>query len=140
MKEIYKDLLTKLSAISELKWVDLNKGQMNFERPPVTFPAVLIGLALPQCSDLNHLKQNVILQIRLKVCFDFSGNTNKLTPTANQDTALAYFDTVDAIHTALQGKRLTNTNFLSRTNVTEEIRPDGYKVVNTTYQTDYNEV
>jgi len=140
MKQVYLDLLTLLNAVTALRWIDLDKGQMNFERPPVTFPAALIGLALPSCEDLNHLKQNANLQITLRLCFNFSGQTAETTPSVNRATALGYYDTVDAIHIALQGKKLTGTNFLSRANVTEELRQDGYKIVRMTYITDYNDI
>lgn len=140
MKNIYIAVSDRLAAnVPELKWLDLDKGQMNYERPTVVFPAALIGLTLPKAEDLNHKKQICEAYITLRICFDFSGNTNMSTPEANRLDALAYFDLVEKIYVNLQGWNTAEFNPLSRVNVSEELRPDGYKVVKITFKTSYHD-
>jgi hypothetical protein len=140
MKNLYQAIVEKIeTAIPELRWVDLDKGQMNYERPPIAFPAALINITLPKCDDLNTKKQLVDAIIIIRLCFDFTGNTSLSTPKIERDKSLKYFDTQEKVYTTFQGFGTAEFNALSRINVFEEKRPDAYKVVGIVFKTDYQD-
>lgn len=141
MKSTYIAVTDRLAAeVAELLWIDLEKGQMNFERPPIVFPAALVSITLPKAEDFNRTRQMCEAYITVKLCFDFTGNTSIATPEATRLASLSYFDLVDKVFAKLQGWGTTEMNPLSRVNVAEELRPDGYKVVKITFKTTFYEV
>lgn len=140
MKTIYQSILNRLLAeVPELKWIDLDKGQMRFERPPVLFPAALINLQVPNSQNLNSTKQLVRAQVSIKLCFDFTGNTDANTPEEHRLNSLAYFDVVDKVFSKLQGWGTDELNPLERVNQYDEQRPDAYKISVITFSTGYYE-
>lgn len=140
MKNIYEAIVNQLrTAVPELKWIDLEKGQMNYPRPPVVFPAALIGISLPKTEDLNHTKQVCDAYVTVKICFDFTGNTSISTPEVNRLESLAYFDLAEKVYAKLQGWSTGEFNPLSRFNLAEELRPDGYKVIKISFRTSFHD-
>jgi len=140
MKTIYQAILNQLQAqVPSLKWIDLDKGQMRFEKPPIVFPAALIGLQVARAENLNQTKQLVNAQITIKLCFDFTGNTDASTPEEHRLNSLAYFDLVETVFNKLQGWATAEMNPLERSNQFDEQRPDAYKVTTITFSTNYYE-
>lgn len=139
MKEIFKAIAAQLDTVTELRWVDEDKGQMNFERPPVAFPAALITISLPNTNNLNLRKQHAVVQVGVKLCFDFGGNTSSVTPMASRDESLKYYDITEKVYAALQGWATPLFNPLERRNLSHEKRPDIFKVVNMTFSTEFHD-
>lgn len=136
MKTLFKEITAKLEAITAIKWVDEDKGQMNFERPPILFPGALVAISLPTTQNMSVLKQHVQAQVTVKLCFDYGGNTNTLTPTANRDASLAFYDVVQEVYKALQGFSTIDFNALERRNFVQIPRPDTYKTVSMVFITE----
>lgn len=139
MKDIFKEITAKLDTIPELRWIDEDKGQMNFERPPITFPAALVEINLPNTDNLNLKKQHAMARIRVRLCFNFGGNTSVVTPQAARDESLKYYDLVDKTFATLQGWATPIFNPLERRNFGHEKRPDGYKVVFMDFLTEFQD-
>jgi len=138
MKTLYEALIARLEAeVPELKWIDLEKGQMNFSRPPIVFPAALIQLQLPKAENLNSTKQECAALITIRLCFDFTGETSNITPEADRLDSLNYFDIKQKVYKALQGWSTTEMNTLKRVNEFDELRPDQYKVSGISFTTSY---
>jgi len=117
----------------------LDKGQMNFERPAIVFPAALITIQIPQAENLNNTKQLVNAIVTIKLCFDFTGNTSNITPELERLKSLEYLDKVDKVYSKFQGWRTNEFNpFYRITNFSEQ-RPDAYKVNSTSFKTAYHE-
>ena len=129
MKKVFLDITEKLDNIQTLQWIDEDKGQLNFERPPVLFPCALVDIQLPKTDNLNARMQRCDMLITVRVAFDFSGNTSKGTPEAARAKSLEYYDIVEEVYKALQGYATPNFNPLERKSFYQEKRPDGYKVV-----------
>lgn len=131
MKFIYEKVLAQLQTIPELRYIDLDKGQLEgYElKPSVSFPAALISIQLPRCEDLGAKKQRCQALITIRLAFDISGNTSNITPADKRADSLAYFDIVESVYAKLQGFKDANMNAFSRQNLREERRPDKYKVV-----------
>ena len=139
MKTIFKEITAQLDTVPGLNWIDEDKGQMNFERPPVLFPCALVSLSLPQTQNYNQDNQQCDLQVSVTLAFDFSGNTNNLTPEADRERSLAYYDMVDLVYKSLQGFSSVNFNKLERRNFRPIPRPDQYKTVNMTFTSEFIE-
>lgn len=126
MKQLFKDVQDALDAMPQIKWVDKDKGQMNFENPPVLFPAALVSLTVPSTNDITLKKTGCAATISIKLCFNWGGNTNNLTPAANKDQSLAYYDVVDAVYKVMQGWSSNNINPLRFRGLSTIQRPDQY--------------
>jgi len=141
MELLYNTLCDKLSSLSKIKYIDLDKGQVDlFEtRPAVSFPALLLGFQIPQTSDIGAKQQQVMVAINIRLVIDYVGNTSANTPTGAKAQSLGYFRILDDIHKLLQGWSTAEFNKFSRKTMREERRADGLKVVNITYTTSYIE-
>lgn len=138
MKTLYENVLARLeSQVPELDWIDLEKGQMNFARPPILFPAALIQLQLPKAENLNSTKQQCTALITVRLCFDYTGETGNITPEADRLESLDYFDVKQKVYEKLQGWSPSETNALQRVNEFDELRPDGYKVTGISFATNF---
>lgn len=138
MKNIYIDIMDKLIAdVPELFWVDLQKGQMNYARPPILFPAALLKLQITKAQNLNTTKQKCDALITVDLCFDFTGNTDATTPITARNESLKYMDVKEKVFATLQGFKTANMNPLERVNEYETPRPDGYKVTSMTFTTSF---
>jgi hypothetical protein len=126
MKTLFKELTAQLETIAELKWIDKDKGQMNFEKPPILFPAALVTLSLPNTQNDNRLQQSGEARIEVKLCFDWGGNTNHVTPEADRDNSLSYYDIMDAVFNKLQGWKSSEVTPLERRSLVPLQRPDHY--------------
>lgn len=138
MKNIYLNILDQLKAeVPELFWVDLQKGQMNYQRPPILFPAALVKIQLPKASNMNSTKQMCEALITIDLCFDYSGNTDMTTPADARAESLKYMDLKEKVFAKLQGLKTADMNALERVNEYEEPRPDGYKVTSISFMTSF---
>lgn len=136
MKEIFSEICARLKAqVPALRWVDFDLGQLDyFETPPVSYPCVLLDIEYPNCNDLSDSSQQVDVRINLRIAFLPAGETNFKSPDAVKAAALGMFDTIGAIHTALQGWDTNYFSYLSRKSMHTEKRQDGIKVFEVVYE------
>ena len=139
MKVVFKKVIELLGEIAELRFVDLDKGQIDFyeTRPAVAFPCALIKIDLPQCENRNAKVQQVRCGVSLRVCFGYLGETTATTPLATRDAALNYFDVIEKIYVKLQGTGNTQINPFTRKSAREENRQDGLKVFTMNFETGF---
>lgn len=142
-KEIFIAVCDYLKEeVPELKWIDAEDGQLSTnERPPVAFPCCLIDMAYSACNTLTGAKQQVTVQLQLRVAFMSDGSTNTAAPLMVREHALKRMDILEKIHRALQW--WTNGRMfmpMRRIRVTSERRADGIKVYNMLYQMEFLDV
>ena len=137
MKQLFLDITAQLDTLTELKWVDEEKGQMNFENPPVVFPAALVAISTPQRRSINDKQQNVAAQVQVTLAFDFMGNTNTKTPTAARAKSLEYYDVVEKVKNLLHGYGNADIATMDCVNIVQLPRPDQYKTVAMTFTTSF---
>lgn len=108
MKKIYLDIINRLkSEVSELRWIDVEAGQLEMmrgeiERAPVAFPCALVELQVSEMStygDIQECSGNLIVRIASNI----RGRTNAEAPTDIILTGLQIYDVVDKVYAALQG-------------------------------------
>ncbi|SMO48230.1 hypothetical protein [Solitalea koreensis] len=142
MKTIYLKLLARLKELPQIKYIDRDKGQLEQyegDRPPVAFPCILIKQSLPQCKNLTPKEQLCSAQITVRVAFDYTGDASSISGEARLQSALSYFDTVDAVLAKLQGWGDAEMNAWERTSQLEEDRRDNFSVLRITLKTGYRE-
>jgi len=143
MKTLYLKTLAKLQEITDLKYIDLDTGQLDAPdadgRYPVNFPCALIGVQIPRARDHNQAgsKQEVEALINIRLGVDFSGNTSSTTPEGVRAESLGYFELADLIWEKLQGWKDSELSQFSRVSAREERRGDRVKVVNIPFSTGY---
>ena len=89
IEDIFLAVQDELNAIPELKWVDMNIGQMDGEdRPPVAFPCALVSIDLPECRDIGQGQQQCRTVLNVRVAFNYRGSTSSAAPEVVREKAL----------------------------------------------------
>ncbi|SFV32300.1 hypothetical protein [Thermoflavifilum thermophilum] len=124
MKQIFETIMQLLTSVQALKYIDLDKGQIDQYdiRPAIAFPAALISLEIMNADDETDTLQRVQLQITIRVAFDFSPSTSAIAPADVRSTNLQFFDVVDGIYHALQGYTDETIDSISRLSLRNELR------------------
>jgi len=139
MKTIYNTLLKLLGEIPELRWIDLDKGQLDYTRPAVAFPCALISIQYSNCQDMSLKIQQCTILATVRLGFDFTGETSAKTPEPNRETALAYYDLANKVYSKIQGYTDKEVRPFSRKRMTEEVRGGGIKVLTIPFETIYTD-
>jgi hypothetical protein len=139
MKDLFITIASRLEALSALKWIDLDKGQLDrFDmRPSLSFPCALIGVQITRTHKLSHQRQRCDALVTVRLAVNFSGNTSAITPGVARRQALDYFDLADLVYMRLHGWGTSAFNELERQAVREERRTDGIKVVSIPFTTSF---
>ncbi|MAO42148.1 MULTISPECIES: hypothetical protein [Leeuwenhoekiella] len=139
MKTLFIDLTDRLQALDVIKWADEDKGQMNYEKPPILFPATLIDIQEPRRQNLNLKIQECNAQITVAICLDWRGNTNAVTPEVAREKSLFYYDVEEAVYQALQGWSNGQINALECVGKRKQKRPDQFTVLELVFTTQYRD-
>lgn len=141
MKFIYEAILARIAdQIPEIKYIDMDKGQFNIDRPPVSFPACLISMQVTSTQENNRTNLHKQLMVSFRLGWDFDGNTSIITPEQDRLNSLAYFDLIEKLETAFQGwdDGTRRFNYFSQLSLREEPRPK-LKVIAIPFRTSYHD-
>lgn len=130
------------SGVPTLRWIDAEEGQLEaFERPSVAFPCALVDISYVNCRTYSGGSQQVKANVAVRVAFQrVAASSNASAPMPARLCALSRFDTLKAIHKALQwwnGDGLFNP--LRRLRVIPEKRSNDIRVWSMTYETEFIE-
>lgn len=127
------------TSVPQIKWVDADEAQLNVSvRPPLAFPACLVDISYPHCETISGGKQHISARVELRVVFNIQGSTNAAAPAMVRERSLARFDTLEALHKALQWWNANGLfNPLRRISSTPERRADDLKVYKVVYETEF---
>lgn len=141
MKTIYNALLSKLSEVTALKWVDMDTGQLNTdERAAIAFPAALISIEIPTCKNITDKQQDCTARITVRLVFDNPGTrTNNKAPEAVRAESLKKFDTIADVYATLQGYETSDFNALTRVSQAVE-RSNKYFVYRIDFTCDFEDL
>lgn len=140
MKEVFLKSHGLLKEIAGIKWVDLDKGQLESGgRAPVAFPCALIKVDQTRGDNLGGKVQHCVASLTIRLGFDFTGETSSVTPDAHMQSALAYFDVIENVYKKFQGNGDKKLSPFNRKSMREENRADGLKVIWITFETEYND-
>ena len=102
MKELYEKLLELLGGIEEIRFIDLDAGQLQVEHPPLSYPAILIKLS-ESAQEFSHLHRTITGHIELTVVNKYISETHALAPEQVRKRGLQYLELNEKIDKALQG-------------------------------------
>ena len=143
--QIILDLQTRISTeLPEIKYIDQDLGQLGQvgenERPPISYPAVLIDFPNTDYSDLSSGAQLGAVPISFQLIFAPYSQTWQKAPTTVKEKGLEYLETEQKLHQALQNWSLDYFAPLTRTSVKSQNNNDlGLRVRQLTYTTEYED-
>ncbi|CAM1341756.1 hypothetical protein [Tenacibaculum aestuarii] len=139
MELLYEQLIQLLSNVPELKWIDLDVGQLQEDHPPVLYPCALIEISADKAEDIENHTQQVSGRFKITLAFKAYGETNSTTDLPTRSNALEYFRIATKCYKELQG--FTNDNFypFSRTSERPENIKKELKVVAQYYDTSWHD-
>ena len=139
METLYLKLFELLEQIPELKYVDLDYGQLQEEKPPLAYPAALIKVAVPSVQNVDDLFQLTNADISITLVFKKSGETHSLAPAEIRKEALAYLRLNETLHRTLQGYEDNVLSPFSRASVADPVLRKGLKTTVHRYATLWRE-
>lgn len=133
MKQIFLSIQSELSRVSNLKHIDKNWNQLNYEQPPVKWPCALIDIANADYSQVAQLHQIAEADVEITIADLRFTNTSLRNP--NREDGFDIFTLLDDVHQALQGFAPANAQPLVRTNLQKVDTGYNYEVYRMTYRT-----
>lgn len=140
MKKLYLKLYELLSEIPEIKYIDLNFGQLMEEKPPLKYPAVLIGINIVNTEDFQEVFQQNNAEFTLTLIHR-ANESNSLFDEEKRAKNMEYLDLCEKIHEKLQGYEGEGFEAFSRQSLTEQNLRKGLRITaerySTGWKTDY---
>ncbi len=133
MEEIYLLFLELLKAVPELRWIDMDQGQLEQDRPPVAYPCALINIDYDDVDDKGANIQFCNTTVTIRVAFNYTGSVSAKTPDLLLERSLEYCRTINKVYKAIQGKTFKGSRMKRRGQIREP-RPDGITVVQVPFQ------
>ncbi|MCZ2084147.1 MAG: hypothetical protein LC112_07715 [Flavobacteriales bacterium] len=136
MKTLYLKLIELLSQIPEIKYIDLNYGQLQEEKPPLVYPAVLINMNASS-DDVDGFFQIYTANIELTIICKMLGESNQKAPELIRFQALHYLDISEKIYLKLQGFSDDNFDSFTRKGLADPNIRKGLKTTVHRYETSW---
>ena len=129
MNELYRLLIAALKTVSEIKWTDLDYGQLDNANMGVKYPCALIFLTAGNKDFDESGSQEKAWTIRLRLAWDGMGNrTSGDAPETILARSLAWTDTAQKVYDLFQGNGLGDYDAFECTSEGMEERSDGIVV------------
>ena len=140
MKTLYLKLIELLTEIPELKYIDLNFGQLQEEKPPLIYPAVLINIDASTTDDVQDVFQIMTGNFELTLCVKMLNESNAASPVEVREKALEYFEISEKIYKKLQGFQDNYFESFSRKTVRDQTFRKGLKTAVQRFETSWREI
>lgn len=114
-----------------IRWIDQDFGQLETykDRPPVSFPCVLIDFPNTRYSEVSQTVQEVTLNISIRLGFAPFSSANSVAPDISKEAALQYYEVENALVGCLYGFTADgNIQPMIRVSAATERREDAYRI------------
>ncbi|MDE5525252.1 MULTISPECIES: hypothetical protein [Elizabethkingia] len=138
MEKLYLKIVELLGTIPEIKYIDLDSGQLQEEKPPLAYPAVLVRINESR-EDVDNVFQIVTGNIQLLVIDKTFSETNNITPEAVRKKGLGYMALNTKIHSVLQGYQDSEFRSFTNTSKTDQQLRKGLKTIAQQWTTSWQE-
>lgn len=138
MKKLYLKLTELLSEIPELKYIDLNFGQLQEEKPPLAYPAVLINLSCQTADDAQDYFQVMQGNFEITLICKMLSESNANATIPAREKALEYLDLSEKIYRKLQGYEADGFFAFTRKNVRDQNIRKGLKTTVMSWETGWH--
>ncbi|WP_333662278.1 hypothetical protein [Chishuiella changwenlii] len=102
-EKLYELILEKLKQINEIRLLDFDYGQLMEEKPPISYPAVLIDIDYPLTQNISTTMQEVRILVKLTIVTKSLSETNHLAPKPVRSKGLEFLRLRQKVYTKLQG-------------------------------------
>lgn len=118
MEEILNIILANLkNEVPELRWIDVNLGQMATENPPVDYPCALVDVTDISYTTAGMRRQIGEARIEIELYFIVRSPANMAAPDDLRKQAFEHFSVVSKAYKALEGVSGENFGSLNRVQV-----------------------
>ena len=125
MKEVFQSIADKLqSAVPAIRWTDFDLGQLQQEKPPVSFPCALVGFPGAVYVSIGPTATEGELTIEITLAFRVWERTHSVNSPVLQAAALEHLDTLEAVRLALTNLEGDTFSALHHTGTTQSPTPD----------------
>lgn len=101
---LYEAMAARIKAlVPEVRWIEMDYGQLQYEQPPVDFPAVLIDFTATQYADILASAQTGDVSIRVSVVMATFSQSYVAAPADVRAKALECFNLERKVAAALHG-------------------------------------
>ena len=81
MERMMNDIMQKIrTEVTEIRWIDVDEAQLEFETPPVSYPCALVGFPEATFSDEGRQRQLGSARITIKLALRVYESANMNTP------------------------------------------------------------
>lgn len=140
MEEIlYERILEKLDEITEIKYSDLDFGQLMVEVPPISYPAILVSIDYPDTKNISRLLQEVRAVVKLTIVTKSLTETNNIAPKEIRSKGLEFLRLRQKVYKKFQG--LGNDEFypMERKAMRNETLRQGLKTTVIQFETSFHD-
>ena len=117
MEQIIKSILTKLQEVEEIKFIDVNFGQLTLENPAVDFPCALIDVEHINYSSIKGGHQIAEAYIDITLAFKIYAPTSAGTPIKQQNLGLQHYKIIKKVSNLLHNWEEASFSRLCRTSI-----------------------
>lgn len=134
MDTVFLEIVKRLEAIPELRYVSEDWGQLNFEQPPVNFPCALVDLGEIRYTQAGRNTQQAEATLNVTIAdIRFDGITMAL-PKDKQGKAFEVFRIIESVNRQLHGYESEKHSRLVRQGIKKIIREDAVREFLITYR------
>jgi len=119
IKAILIDFMQRLNGVEPIKYISLDWGQLNKEKPAVKWPCALLSMEDIEFTQQAEHKQLAEADIVITLEFLHTGHMSGTVERADQ--TLESLETIDDIHAALSGWLPTYCGYPVRTALEREM-------------------
>lgn len=139
MEELYVKLLELLGDIPELRYVDLDKGQLMEERPSIAYPCALIVIDMNKSEDIGGGMQLCNLDFTVRIVAKSLGETHNIAPQEVIERSLSWLRLQQKVYEKLQGYGDENFYQFSRRGGKNEFIRTGLNSFALHFETSYHD-
>jgi|SRR5690554_718 len=103
MEQLYLQLIELLKEIPQLRYIDLDTGQLMAEKPAISYPAALIEIDLTNSEDMGGGTQLCNAHFTIRIVTKAIQETNANAPAPVIKSALEWLRLQNAVYKKLQG-------------------------------------
>lgn len=139
MEELYLKLIELLKDIPQIRYIDLDTGQLMAEQPPIAYPAALIEIDLPQAEDMGDNIQRCTINFAVRIVTKTVHETNANAPVPVIKSSLEWLRLQNEVYKKLQGYGDNNFYPFSRRSGKNELTRTGLKTFALRFETSFHD-
>lgn len=139
MEELYLKLQELLKQIPQLRYIDLDTGQLMMEQPPISYPAALIEIDLASSEDIGANIQHCNVNFVIRLVTKAIGETNANAPAPVIKSSLEWLRLQNEVYKKLQGYGDAAFYPFSRRSGKNEVTRIGLKTFALRFETSFHD-